>query len=533
VGRLPGAGERFSIRRAAAAGTVPFVVGFCVWVGAPPSAVRATVMACAFLIGLVIGRPNTAANALGAAGLSLLAIDPMSLYDAGFLLSFSAAAALALVPSLPPARHAAHKVRRAVIVGAVASLVATLATAPVTAYHFGQVSLVAPITNLVAVPIGAGLAAPLSLLAITAGAVAPWIEPLFVWPLDLVLTALDSIAVAAAHIGVAALDVPRPTALEISAYVALLLAGAASVRHRPARYILAAAALILTGSILWRVSVRSGDGTLVVRFPYVGQGDAAVITLPEGGVVVVDAGGALQPGDWDPGRGVVAPLLRRLGIGAIDLAVVTHPHPDHIGGFAYLAQHFPISELWWNGDAEHSQAQRELVARVKAGGGVTRIAASLPRRTTMEGVEIEVLHPRPGDDAEGLPYFPELNANDNSIVLRVSYGERSILLAGDIEADSEARLAPILAQSDILKSPHHGSRTSSTRPLLDALQVRAVVISCGEDNRFGFPNPDVLANYREYGIEILRTDTDGMVELETSGSEWLVHAHRGRVLRLR
>src|SRR5205823_2890714 len=150
------------------------------------------------------------------------------------------------------------------------------------------------------------------------------------------------------------------------------------------------------------------------------------------GVMLFDAGGSLEPGGWDPGRAVLAPLLRRMGIRTIDLAVISHPHPDHLGGYAYVAAHFPIRELWWSGNGEDVPAQRELIDRVRSAGGTVRLAAELPPALEREGVTFRVLHPRPGAEAEGLPYYPELEANDNSLVLSLELGARSTLLPGDI-----------------------------------------------------------------------------------------------------
>ncbi|MBI3178615.1 MAG: MBL fold metallo-hydrolase, partial [Deltaproteobacteria bacterium] len=275
-----------------------------------------------------------------------------------------------------------------------------------------------------------------------------------------------------------------------------------------------------------RVNERHGDGALRILFPYVGQGDAAVVMLPRGGIMVVDAGGSHHARDWDPGRNALAPLLRKLGVRSIDLAVVSHPHPDHLNGFTYLAQHFAIRELWWNGEGEVVPVQAELNARVREQGGRVRLAAELPIFTDREGVTVAVLHPRPGAAGEGLPYYPALSENDNSVVLELSHRGRSLLLSGDIEREAEAMLAARLGGVDVLKSPHHGSNTSSTPALLQALAPAAVIISCGEDNQYGVPHADVLARYREYRIHVLRTDVDGMITLLASGGAWAVRRER-------
>jgi competence protein ComEC len=244
--------------------------------------------------------------------------------------------------------------------------------------------------------------------------------------------------------------------------------------------------------------------------------------------MLVDAGGSLEAGGPDPGQRTLAPLLRRTGIRSLDLVVVSHPHPDHLGGFAYLAQHFAIGELWWNGAGEELPAMQALFAAVRKHGGAIHTSAELPRRLERGGITIEVLHPRPGPESDGLPYDPAANENDNAMVLRLVYGERSILLAGDIETGTEARLAPTLLPTDVLKVPHHGSRTSSTAALLDALQPHVAIISVGFHNTFGFPAPDVLERFRSRGVTVLETDLDGMVEVRTDGRRLLVRGASGR-----
>ncbi|HET6346952.1 MAG TPA: MBL fold metallo-hydrolase, partial [Myxococcota bacterium] len=122
----------------------------------------------------------------------------------------------------------------------------------------------------------------------------------------------------------------------------------------------------------------------------------------------------------------------------------------------------------------------------------------------------------------------DTSLNDSSLVLRLQYGRRSILLTGDIEARAEAALAVHLPPTDLLTAPHHGSQTSSTEALLRAVAPQAVIISCGDRNRFGFPHAPVLARYAGFGIDVWRTDDDGRVSCETDGAFWYVEGWRGR-----
>jgi competence protein ComEC len=188
------------------------------------------------------------------------------------------------------------------------------------------------------------------------------------------------------------------------------------------------------------------------------------------------------------------PALAELGIRRLDLAVLTHPHPDHAGGMASVLDRVPVGELWMT-------AERDPIATaVRARAAQRGVPVREPHPLTLGGVRIEV----PSHFQQGR------SLNDNSIVLRIVHGDVALLFAGDVEALAEADLAQggEELQADLLKAPHHGSRTSSTEAFLRRVSPRFTVFSVGAGNRFGFPNPDVVA--RTQG-RIFRTDACAVV----------------------
>jgi competence protein ComEC len=258
----------------------------------------------------------------------------------------------------------------------------------------------------------------------------------------------------------------------------------------------------------------------------VGQGDAVLVTLPNGRTLLVDSGGVSRSGEFDIGDRVIGPALRARGLARLDYLAVTHGDPDHIGGAASLVRDFAPSEVWdgvfVNGH-EPTAALKAVAARHRTGW------RSLQQgdRVELGGVELRVHHP-PVPDWER-----QRVRNDDSLVLELRYGQVSLLLTGDIGRDVERALLPRLDLLPfvVLKSPHHGSGTSSSPEFIDAITPRVVLISCGRGNPYGHPLPSVLDRYRAAGATVLRTDRDGQIEVITDGNTLEIETFSGRRLR--
>lgn len=550
-------------RQLAALVALPVTVLYVALVGAPPPAVRAGLGTGLALAAVALGRAPETWNTLGWSLAAIALIDPAALGDISTQLSFLGVAGLAyltprlreLVP-LPrpdPTRtgwraHLARLGENALLV-ALGSLAATLSTAPLTALYFERASTVAALANLVAWP-ASTLIVPNGALAAALFELSPTLATPLVALADLCAGGLVLAARVFGGWPLAALPVSPPSPAELAAY-ALLVVAAVNVRRagRPARMGVVAAALLLA-ALQWPAGAPH-PGRLEVTFLSVGQGDATVVRFPDGRTMVVDAGGSVS-GLFDPGARLVVPFLRASQVRRIDWLVASHPHPDHIGGLAALLERYPVGEFWHNGDATEGGALAALIEQAERGGArpvdfrqglpatcpgrapldralpaVAALAVGDPRcappppAIEVAGVRVEILHPLAGPDRAS---FPELGANDNSLVLRLVHGDVSVLLPGDIELEGEALLlargAPLRA--DVLKAPHHGSRTSSTPAFLAQVRPAHVVFCVGERNQFGFPSPEVQARYRALGTREHRTDTDGAVTFVSDGRrlEW-------------
>jgi competence protein ComEC len=250
-----------------------------------------------------------------------------------------------------------------------------------------------------------------------------------------------------------------------------------------------------------RAAAARARGGLEVLYLSVGQGDAALLRLPDGSAVLIDGGGA-APGGRDPGERDVLPLLRDLGVRRLAAVFMSHPHPDHVLGLGAVLDALPVEAAFANADPGDGEAAG-IVARLQP--AVLDPGSSW----SMAGVAFDVV----GGARAGL------TGNDASLVLQVRYGQTSFLFAGDVEAQGEeAAVRQGGLRADVVKVPHHGSRTSSSPAFVAAVGARHAVVSLGAANRFGFPAPEALERWRATGAEVLRTD-EGAVRFLSDGKQ--------------
>jgi competence protein ComEC len=514
--------------RGAALMALPATAAYVGLAGAPVPAVRAGIGAAAFLLARALLREQDSLNTLAFAALAILAYDPGALYDPSFQLSFAAMAAVVwLAPRLreslplrPPDPERATRLRRAgewVLMLAITSVAASLATAPITAAYFHRASLVAAVSNLIAFLPGTVIV-PVGLLGAGAFAIAEPLAQPFLWAADLCAGALLWLARAFAALPFAQSPLAAPPLWWMAVWAVLLVAAGLSRRNPSARtFVLFPSAAILLLHAAWLRAAPLLREDLAITFLAVGQGDAAVALFPGGATMVVDAGGAGAGSSWDPGAQVVAPYLLDVARARrIDVLAMTHPHPDHGGGLPALLERFPVKQFWHNAQEDDAGLGERVFAAAQAAGAESFIFSRGDDGRAFGDARVEVLHPlRPRGEA---PWYGELSENDNSLVLRVSLEGTRFLLAGDIEAEAETMLVDsgVDLRADVVKAPHHCSRTSSTEAFVRATQAKHVVCSVGRGNRWGFPHPEVVARWKAAGAEVWRTD-EGAVTFTTDG----------------
>lgn len=404
-------------------------------------------------------------------------------------------------------------------------LVATLVTAPVIAWTFGRVSIIAPLSNL---PAGAiiALLQPALFLTIIVSPVSTSLASFLADATQPMMVLLDVVASASARVPGAVIPV-APTLL--TAFCAALAAGCivrGSASRRQGPWWLGAFAIVVVS--LWIPLLRGGTGKLEMHVLDVGQGDAIAMRTPRGHWIMFDAGPRSSRGD--AARRVIVPYVRRLG-GDVVLFVLSHAHDDHAGGAATLVRLLKPA-LWWEpAFVTSSPGYAEALEAVSETG--TRWERARPGDSiAVDGV---VLHVLASDSAWTAA---QQNANETSVVVRVDYGSHRFLFTGDAEREEEnwllERWGEDYLRADVLKVGHHGSRTSSSEPFLDAVRPRLAVASLGAGNRYRHPAPETVGAFLDRSVPLLRTDLEGTIivrsdghhlEVESKGERWVVGDH--------
>jgi len=495
------------------------VVAYAVMSGFSVPTQRAAIMVAVFVLAMLSGKVRDIYSAIALAALAVLAASPGSLWDVSFLLSFAAVISMAyLVPELNSWFFAGEesvsgiqaRFLRKVMVFLTVSLAAILGTYPLSVYYFNGVSAVALVANIVAVPVTAA-AVPVGLISFAllpvwhggaefmmrfAGVLAGFM----VWVMEFMSSFEYSYLRAA-----------TPTLLEIAIFYCGLACLPRVRKSRLAVFVFMFSMAAFAAVFGWSRYVAMKGGDLKVTFISVGQGDGALIEFPEylgqrRKFMLIDAGG-FYGGDFDTGKMIVAPFLWDKRITKIDYAVLSHAQRDHMGGLPFIVENFSPDEFWWNG---MGRLDPKLIKAI----GEKSVKVNVVRDETpdieINGVKVEFLNLRKGSNYD---------INDVSMVLRLTKGTRSFLFTGDIGIKREAALLSDDISADVIKVPHHGSKTSSSESFIKKVNPSVAVVSSGFANPFGMPGGDVTERYVKAGATIYRTDMNGAVIVTTDGKD--------------
>ena len=543
--------------------SVAVVWGYALVSGLPISVVRAAIMGTVLLLAWAVGRPRSVLPSLALSAAVMVGIDPKVLGQVSFQLSFTALAGIVL--ALPyQARISGWASRRAesaatwprawfwegsgmVATALAVSAAATLATWPLVAANFDRVPLLGIFTTLLALPALPGILVG-SMATALAGLVHPLGGQFFGWltwaPLSYLLglvSVFPTLGFSGSWVGApflwawymtlgGLLLLPGGLARLKETYAKLDEIWGRVARRDPSsgeapvlslKTAMVAVALLAGGVVLWLQVFSQEDENLRVHFFDVGQGDSTLIDTPGGRQVLVDGGPDLD-GAINALAGVMSPGDRTL-----DLVVITHMDEDHARGLIEVVDRYDVEAVLMGtaDDDAVTGPQWEAALRRK---GIEPVPVAAGHLIELErGITLEVLNP-PATPFAGTP----ADRNNNSVVIRLSYGRITYLLTADIEAPAESRLArsPDDLKSTVLKVGHHGSRSSTTASFLEKVDPSLAVVSAGADNRYGHPHRDVIDRLtRRLGPDgVLRTDLDGSVELISDGVDLWVKTGKDR-----
>ena len=500
----------------------PLIASLC---GSAPSALRAAWTSTLMYLVVALGLRPSALSVSALVVCAYAAITPRDALHPGFMLSVLATAALLSQQRALHSNSVLNALRE--------SLRAWLSTTPFLLLCFGQTSLISLLANVALIPLGTALV-PLAATHVTT----TQLSLASVLPSGALFELASAAFVEAARFCASVdpgLSVPPLAAAEVLALTFLASALMLPLGLRARAWVALLAGLTVCASE-WSLRHSLSPHQLRVTFLDVGQGDAALVETGDGHAALIDAGGNVGGGP-DPGAVAVLPTLRARRIRQLDLVVLSHPHPDHYGGLFAVLDALPVRELWDTGQAEAEAegpggAVADLLARARSRGTVIKRPDQLcPHTHALGRAQIQVLAPCPEFELTRGP-------NDNSFVLRLQHGARSVLFTGDVEREAEASLtastataeitarAAHPAQSDVLKVGHHGSRTSSTPAWLAAVSPWLAIVSAGRANHFGHPHPEVIERLSSRA-HVLRTDLTGGIQVLSDGHHLTVTSALG------
>jgi competence protein ComEC len=471
------------------------------------SVFRAVIMTVVYLSGRLLWKKVNLLNTISFSAFLILLVNPFSLFDIGFELTFAATLAIILfyprivkfLPRLPGRIHELFAL----------SVSAQLGVLPLIASSFHRVTFSSLLLNIPAIPL-VGVIMGGGFLFLALSLVSATLAQLTAQALTLLIRAFLWISGFLNHVPALTTRLPGPHLATLIGYFLFLLLLLVRPRFKGQRLAALGLFAAFVAVLVTYPFPAAHSPFLKITFLDVGQGDSILVEFPGRKKMVVDGGGT-PDGNFDIGEHVVSPFLWGKGIKKIDYLVLTHGHPDHMNGLVSLAANFKVGEFWEAFSPPENSAYRELRANLAAGVVMRRVFDGYGRQES--GVTIEAIHPPPAE-----PFSREVT-NEDSLVLRLTSDGVSFLLAADVETKAEGEITGRGrdVRSQVLKSPHHGSRTSSSVSFLEHVRPLVVVVTTGRGNPYGLPHPDILERYQAAGARVFRTDEAGAVEITAEG----------------
>lgn len=488
-------------------------------IGFQPPIVRASLMMGIFLVGKLLQRQTDILNVIATAAIIIMLINPLELFQASFQLSFAAILAIVylyqrlkiIFDKLPVfIKLTRYKFGEYLGTLLLVTIAAQLGTLPIAAYYFGRIPIVAFLLNLFVIP-AVGIVIALGFATLICSLFSITIAQLYANINMIFLEALIRMIEQTGNLRFSAIEISKVGLIFILIYYFLVWV-ILNLDNKLYRKILGYSIVFGAVFLLWKPIFQSQRWMQVIYFD-VGQGDAALVTFPDGENILIDAGPQLE--DFDAGEFFILPYFQREGITRLNTVILTHADNDHIGGMPSILRNVRVDRVVDSGLFHESSICSTYQVIIDSLQVQYQRAESGRRLKDFENCGVYILHP-------GKAFISQFkdDINNCSVVAKIVYGNSSFLFAGDIEQAAETTLLKYeeLLQADVLKVAHHGSRTSSTMEWLKLVRPEFAIISVGKNNQFKFPSPSVLQRLNQLGIKTIRTDLNGAVVFRTDGN---------------
>jgi len=488
---------------------------YAILCGASPSVVRAAIMISFFLTARILNKSTDIYNILSLAGVIMLLVNPMQLFDAGFVLSFACIFALScFTPKIENAIKINKKKRPAVYFVRIlsASIAVYIITWPIVAYYFNIISPVTMLANLFVVPLAGLLICvggvfiltgllPIGFAASALGG-ATWLTAFL----------LEKLISYLAKIPYAYFYVPDISIWSVAAYYTLLFLAINRKKFKISGAVICIIALLFVNFYIWAPILKKEE--LKITFLDVAHGDAVFIQFPGGETALVDTG---------PKNNSVLQYIWHEGKTRIDAMVITHPHSDHFGGAVDIINKCSVRNFLHNGRTKGAdKGYSQLLDLVASKSIKTFAIKEADKIYGLKDIDISVLNP-----GQSFISDDSVSVNDSSAVLKIKYKNINLLLCADVVEKGIESLVSYkeLLKSDILKVPHHGSKTENyiTRKFYELACPRLAIISATKNYRYRLPSEETLAILRETGSLVLVTDRTGAITIKSDGQNYTVN----------
>ncbi|MCK5687247.1 DNA internalization-related competence protein ComEC/Rec2 [bacterium] len=532
------------------ASIAPLVL-YGIFTGFSPSCQRALIMIIVLIFSFIREKEIDIISSLCFAGILILLIDSAALFSISFQLSFAAVVfiiygVLILKLKLPllkestmwakltskeharfeskhgskiklksGSKHISKVVSKIGLMVCV-TLFAGLGTSPLTSHYFNSVSIIAPLSNLIAIPVLGFFVLPLGLVGLIFFSWFPALAEFIIMVCSKLISFLIIFSEALVSWPFTWSRIVTLTWSEIGTIYILFL----SVFLILKGYKKACAVALIAGCTLIVfnfVHLNLKDDNLKITIFDVGQGSSTLIQTPDGSTILVDGGGFFDISSFDTGRYIIGPYLWKNRIKTIDYVILTHPESDHMNGLIFILDNFNVKTLIKNSDTRDTISYN-LMMQICEKNNI-KIFNPLDHGKNLDLNNIQLIFFDSFKDTD------VYNLNNNSLVFKINFNKFSMLFPGDILKLREHDLSKksnIDLNCDVMLAPHHGSSSSSSKIFLEKVHPLSVIISCGWNNKYGFPDHNVLKRYKDIGTKIFRTDENGAVGVSSDGETYKI-----------